>query len=62
MRLVTEDDAGRLDDQQFAQWLAGRAGEALTALRDRQGFADPRALKDAGDRASHHRMTAAQAR
>ncbi|MEU1687436.1 3'(2'),5'-bisphosphate nucleotidase CysQ [Micromonospora sp. NPDC005707] len=62
MRLVTEDDAGRLDDQQFAQWLAGRAGEALTALRDRQGFADPKALKDAGDRASHELMTAALAR
>ncbi|MEU8090559.1 3'(2'),5'-bisphosphate nucleotidase CysQ [Micromonospora chalcea] len=62
MRLVTEDEAGRLDDQRFAQWLATEAGKALTALRDRQGFADPKALKDAGDRASHELMTAALAR
>ncbi|WBB73818.1 3'(2'),5'-bisphosphate nucleotidase CysQ [Micromonospora sp. WMMD1128] len=62
MGLVTEDETGRLDDQRFAQWLAAEAGVALTALRDRQGFADPKALKDAGDRASHELMTAALAR
>jgi 3'(2'), 5'-bisphosphate nucleotidase len=59
---VTQEEAGRLDDQAFAEWLAGRAGEALTALRAERGFADPAALKDAGDRASHELMTEALAR
>ncbi|MFC4149375.1 3'(2'),5'-bisphosphate nucleotidase CysQ [Micromonospora mangrovi] len=62
MAHVTQDGTGQLDDQAFAEWLAGRAGAALTALRAQQGFADPAALKDAGDRASHELMTAALAR
>ena len=44
---------GSLDDQAFAEWLAGRAGEALMDLRASHGFEDPRALKDAGDKLSH---------
>ncbi|SCL15403.1 3'(2'),5'-bisphosphate nucleotidase [Micromonospora rhizosphaerae] len=59
---MPDDDIDRLDDQAFAQWLAGRAGEALTALRASRGFAEPRALKDAGDRASHELMLAALTR
>ena len=59
---MTEDEVGRLDDQAFAEWLAEQAGTALTALRDRQGFADAAALKAAGDQASHELMTAALAR
>ena len=42
-----------LDDQEFAAWLAGRAGEALVELRAGYGFEDPKALKDAGDKLSH---------
>ncbi|WP_370517998.1 3'(2'),5'-bisphosphate nucleotidase CysQ [Micromonospora sp. MP36] len=56
---MAQDGTGQLDDQAFAEWLAGRAGAALTALRDRRGFADPAALKDAGDRTSHELMTTA---
>ncbi|MFI0792171.1 3'(2'),5'-bisphosphate nucleotidase CysQ [Micromonospora rubida] len=59
---VTQNGAGQLDDQAFAEWLAGEAGAALTALRAGRGFADPVALKDAGDRVSHELMTAALAR
>ncbi|WP_406039713.1 3'(2'),5'-bisphosphate nucleotidase CysQ [Micromonospora sp. NBC_00898] len=62
MAHVTQDGTGQLDDQAFAEWLAGRAGAALTALRAQHGFADPAALKDAGDRASHELMTTALAR
>ncbi|SCE69355.1 3'(2'),5'-bisphosphate nucleotidase [Micromonospora haikouensis] len=59
---MTEDGTGRLDDQAFAEWLAGEAGEALTALRAEQGFADAKALKDAGDKVSHDLMSTALAR
>ncbi|MER5700352.1 3'(2'),5'-bisphosphate nucleotidase CysQ [Micromonospora sp. NPDC002296] len=59
---MTEDGTGRLDDQAFAQWLAGAAGRALTALRAEQGFADPAALKNAGDKVSHDLMSTALAR
>ncbi|SBT52957.1 3'(2'),5'-bisphosphate nucleotidase CysQ [Micromonospora narathiwatensis] len=62
MRHVAQDGTDRLDDQAFAEWLAGRAGAALTALRDQQGFADPAALKDAGDRRSHELLTTALGR
>ncbi|MEH1016818.1 3'(2'),5'-bisphosphate nucleotidase CysQ [Micromonospora sp. CPCC 206060] len=51
-----------MDDQAFAEWLATRAGEALTGLRAAQGFADPAALKNAGDKASHDLMVAELAR
>ncbi|MCX4469343.1 3'(2'),5'-bisphosphate nucleotidase CysQ [Micromonospora sp. NBC_01655] len=59
---MTEDGTGRLDDQAFAEWLADAAGAALTALRAEQGFADPAALKDAGDKVSHDLMSTALAR
>ncbi|MGC4806605.1 3'(2'),5'-bisphosphate nucleotidase CysQ [Micromonospora sp. DT233] len=59
---MTEDGTGRLDDQAFAQWLARQAGAALTALRAEQGFADPAALKNAGDKSSHDLMSTALAR
>ncbi|NBE82196.1 3'(2'),5'-bisphosphate nucleotidase CysQ [Micromonospora rubida] len=59
---MTEDGTGRLDDQAFAQWLAGAAGKALTTLRAEQGFADPAALKNAGDKVSHDLMSTALAR
>jgi len=41
------------DDQAFAGWLAGRAGEALMELRQAHGFDDPPGLKAAGDKLSH---------
>jgi 3'(2'), 5'-bisphosphate nucleotidase len=47
------DDVASLDDQGFAAWLAGRAGEALIELRASFGYDDPKALKDAGDKLSH---------
>ncbi|WP_431973817.1 3'(2'),5'-bisphosphate nucleotidase CysQ [Micromonospora haikouensis] len=59
---MTEDGTGWLDDQAFAEWLAGEAGVALTALRAEQGFADAKALKDAGDKVSHDLMSTALAR
>jgi 3'(2'), 5'-bisphosphate nucleotidase len=59
---VAEDGSGRLDDQAFAEWLAERAGGTLTALRASRGHADPAALKDAGDRASHELMLTALSR
>ncbi len=40
-------------DAGFARWLAERAGTALLAVRERMGYADPAALKAAGDQASH---------
>jgi 3'(2'), 5'-bisphosphate nucleotidase len=40
-------------DGGFARWLAGRAGEMLLALRDKQGFVDPDALRADGDKLSH---------
>ncbi|WBB77560.1 3'(2'),5'-bisphosphate nucleotidase CysQ [Micromonospora sp. WMMD882] len=40
-------------DGEFARWLAERAGQALVELRTELGFADPGALKSAGDKVSH---------
>ena len=40
-------------DGAFARWLAARAGQALMGLRAELGFADPGALKAAGDKVSH---------
>ncbi|MEH0841739.1 3'(2'),5'-bisphosphate nucleotidase CysQ [Micromonospora sp. CPCC 205711] len=40
-------------DGAFARWLAARAGQALLELRAEMGFADPGALKSAGDKVSH---------
>lgn len=40
-------------DGAFARWLAEQAGRALLALRAEMGFADPGALKSAGDKVSH---------
>jgi 3'(2'), 5'-bisphosphate nucleotidase len=60
---VGDDQAvGSLDDQAFAEWLAGRAGEALLGLRAPFGFDDPKALKDAGDKLSHDVMLSELAR
>ncbi|MFC4148448.1 inositol monophosphatase family protein [Micromonospora mangrovi] len=40
-------------DGAFARWLAARAGQALMSLRAEMGFADPGALRSAGDKVSH---------
>lgn len=40
-------------DGAFARWLAAQAGQALVKLRAELGFADPGALKSAGDKVSH---------
>jgi 3'(2'), 5'-bisphosphate nucleotidase len=40
-------------DGGFARWLARRAGEMLLNLREEMGFADPDALRTAGDKLSH---------
>jgi 3'(2'), 5'-bisphosphate nucleotidase len=40
-------------DAAFARWLADRAGRVLLDVRDEMGYADPKALKAAGDRAAH---------
>ncbi|OZV72068.1 3'(2'),5'-bisphosphate nucleotidase CysQ [Micromonospora echinospora] len=45
-------------DGGLAQWLAARAGELLLAVRAEHGYADPAALKAAGDRASHEFLLA----
>lgn len=49
-------------DAAFARWLAGRAGQALLDLRAELGYADPAALKEAGDKASHQLLRAELAR
>ncbi|HEX8629900.1 MAG TPA: 3'(2'),5'-bisphosphate nucleotidase CysQ [Catenuloplanes sp.] len=49
-------------DAAFARWLAARAGQALLEVRERVGYADPAALKAAGDRASHELIRAELAR
>ncbi|MEU8267072.1 3'(2'),5'-bisphosphate nucleotidase CysQ [Sphaerisporangium sp. NPDC049002] len=41
------------DDHVLARDLAAEAGERLLALRSRQGFDDPVALRQAGDREAH---------
>jgi 3'(2'), 5'-bisphosphate nucleotidase len=50
------------DDHAVAAELAGEAGRLLLDLRARTGFADPGALKDAGDQGSHEYLMAALAR
>ncbi len=50
------------DDHSLAARLAAEAGEVLLELRAERGFADGRALKDAGDRASHEYLMDALAR
>jgi 3'(2'), 5'-bisphosphate nucleotidase len=49
-------------DGAFARWLAGRAGELLVRTREEMGFADPSALKAAGDKLSHELIRADLAR
>lgn len=56
MTVADDERVAELDDQAFACWLARRAGDTLLELRAQRGFADPKALKDAGDRASHDVM------
>lgn len=46
------------DDHALAAELAGGAGEVLLELRRERGFADQRALRDAGDRAAHEYLMA----
>ncbi|WP_304609509.1 3'(2'),5'-bisphosphate nucleotidase CysQ [Planomonospora sp. ID67723] len=41
------------DDHDLARDLAAEAGERLLALREREGFGDPSALRKEGDAASH---------
>jgi 3'(2'), 5'-bisphosphate nucleotidase len=55
-------DAPPASDAGLARWLAGRAGELLLALRSELGYADPVALRAAGDRRSHELITAGLAR
>ncbi|GAA0945446.1 3'(2'),5'-bisphosphate nucleotidase CysQ [Actinocorallia libanotica] len=50
------------DDHSLAARLATEAGEVLLRLRAERGFADGRALKDAGDQSSHEYLMAALAR
>jgi 3'(2'), 5'-bisphosphate nucleotidase len=50
------------DDHSLAAELANGAGEVLLALRADQGFADQRALRDAGDRSAHEYLMAELAR
>ncbi|MEV4758089.1 3'(2'),5'-bisphosphate nucleotidase CysQ [Micromonospora sp. NPDC049559] len=40
-------------DAAFARWLAERAGQALVEVRAELGYADPGALRAAGDKVSH---------
>jgi 3'(2'), 5'-bisphosphate nucleotidase len=47
-----------LTDHALAAGLATEAGRRLLRLRAERGFADPRALKDAGDRESHEYLVA----
>ncbi len=49
------------DDHSLAARLAAEAGEVLLRLRAERGFEDGRALKDAGDSASHEYLMAALA-
>jgi len=46
------------DDHALAAELAAGAGDVLLGLRRDRGFADPRALKDAGDQAAHEYLMA----
>ncbi len=49
-------------DAAFASWLAERAGQVLLRVRDEVGYADPAALKAAGDKAAHDLLRAELAR
>jgi 3'(2'), 5'-bisphosphate nucleotidase len=49
-------------DAAFARWLAERAGHALLKVREDLGYADPKALKAAGDQAAHDLLRADLAR
>jgi len=49
-------------DAAFARYLAERSGALLLRLRDELGFADPQALRAAGDRQSHELLLAELAR
>lgn len=50
-----------VDDDRLARDLATEAGRRLLELRGREGFCNPAALRDAGDRLSHEYLTAALA-
>ncbi|WP_187368271.1 3'(2'),5'-bisphosphate nucleotidase CysQ [Nonomuraea terrae] len=50
------------DDHALAADLATEAGELLLRIRERTGFADPKALKAEGDRGSHVHLMEALAR
>ncbi|MGH3392751.1 MAG: 3'(2'),5'-bisphosphate nucleotidase CysQ [Actinomadura sp.] len=54
--------SGTSDDHALAAELARAAGRLLLELRASTGFADPGALKDAGDQRSHEYLMAALAR
>ena len=49
-------------DAAFARWLADRAGRVLLRVREEQGYADPAALKAAGDAAAHELLRTELAR
>jgi 3'(2'), 5'-bisphosphate nucleotidase len=48
-----DHDSPPAADAAFARWLAGLAGDLLTDLRAELGYADPKALRKAGDARSH---------
>ncbi len=57
-RSVFLDDSAARDDHTFAADLAASAGEVLLALRVQLGFADPAALRNAGDRCAQQLLAA----
>ena len=52
----------RLGDGELASWLADQAGSMLLRLRSEMSFADPEALRAAGDRRSHELLMTELAR
>src|SRR5947209_3045111 len=58
----TDSDTPPAGDAAFARWLAARAGALLRDLRDEFGYADPAALRTAGDARSHELIVAELAR
>jgi 3'(2'), 5'-bisphosphate nucleotidase len=62
--VAQRDEAGTppVIDAAFARWLADRAGQVLLQVRDEIGYADPKALKAAGDRAAHDLLRSELAR
>ncbi|HET6532814.1 MAG TPA: 3'(2'),5'-bisphosphate nucleotidase CysQ [Actinoplanes sp.] len=50
---VSEGGTPPVIDAAFARWLADRAGRVLLQVRSDMGYADPKALKAAGDKAAH---------